>query len=182
MFAGQDLDQLKMQEIVIDCTSRARLGCGVVLLCGHALQFESINYLMPIDVTLADETDLRRLVRIDELVKDLQAARNLSILVLDACRDNPLAEVLRRSVGSSRAAVSLAPGLAQVDSREGLLISFATQAGRTADDGDRRNSPYTEAFLRHIETPEEIGPSSGGLPTTSMPRPGDVSGRNCPSR
>jgi hypothetical protein len=38
-----------------------------------------------------------------------------------------------------------------------MIVSYATQAGRTAEDGQRRNSPYTTAFLKNIETNEEIG-------------------------
>jgi uncharacterized caspase-like protein len=47
---------------------------------------------MPIDAQLADEADLHRLMRVDDISADLQQARNLRVLILDACRDNPLAE------------------------------------------------------------------------------------------
>jgi Caspase domain len=99
---------------------------------------------------------LRLLARVDDIVADLQRARNLRILVLDSCRDNPLAEDLKRSIGATRG-VSIQRGLAKIDSPEGLIVAFATQAGRTAEDGLGRNSPYTTAFLKHIEAPEEIG-------------------------
>jgi Caspase domain/Sulfatase-modifying factor enzyme 1 len=111
---------------------------------------------MPVDAKLTDEADLRRMTRVDEIVADLQQAKNLRILVLDACRDNPLAEDLRRSIGLTRAA-SLQRGLARIDAPHGMIVAYATQAGRTAADGISRNSPYTAAFLKHIETPEEIG-------------------------
>jgi hypothetical protein len=38
-----------------------------------------------------------------------------------------------------------------------MIVAYATQAGRTAEDGDGRNSPYTAAFLRNVEAKEEIG-------------------------
>ena len=44
-----------------------------------------------------------------------------------------------------------------MDSPEGMIVSYATQAGRTAIDGTGRNSPYTAAFLNHIEETDEIG-------------------------
>jgi hypothetical protein len=112
--------------------------------------------LAPVDVKLTDEADLRRMVRVDDIVADLQQAKNLRILVLDACRDNPLAEELKRSIGTTRA-LPLQRGLAKIDSPQGMIIGYATQAGRTADDGTGRNSPYSAAFLRHIEEQEEIG-------------------------
>jgi hypothetical protein len=123
---------------------------------GHALQFNGINYLMPVDAKLTDEADLRRLSRVDDLVADLQQAKNLRILVLDSCRDNPFVEDLKRSVGLSRG-VSVQRGLAKLDNPQGMIVSYATQAGRTAEDGQGRNSPYTAAFLKNIEAPQEIG-------------------------
>jgi hypothetical protein len=86
----------------------------------------------------------------------MQPAKNLRILVLDSCRDNPLAEQLKRSIATARG-VSIGRGLAKIDSPEGMIIAYATQPGRTADDGDGRNSPYTAAFLKNVETKEEIG-------------------------
>src|ERR1700759_5622752 len=99
---------------------------------------------------------MRLMLRVDDVVADLQQARNLRILVLDSCRDNPLAEDLRRSIGKTRA-VSLQRGLAKIDGAQGMIVAYATQAGHTAADGDGANSPYTAAFLKHIEEDAEIG-------------------------
>jgi hypothetical protein len=95
------------------------------------------------------------MVRADEVLADLQQAKNLRILVLDACRDNPFAEELRRAVGQSRG-IGVGRGLAKMESPEGTIISYATQAGRTADDGTGRNSPYTSAFVEHISDKQNI--------------------------
>ena len=76
--------------------------------------------------------------------------------MLDSCRDNPFAEDLKRSVGLSRG-VSVQRGLAKIDNAQGMIVSYATQAGRTAEDGSGRNSPYTSAFLKNIELQDEIG-------------------------
>lgn len=86
----------------------------------------------------------------DEILADLQQAKNLRILVLDSCRDNPFAEDLKRSLGRSRNA-AFSRGLAKMENPHGTIISYATQAGRTADGGSGRDSPYTGAFLRHIQ-------------------------------
>ena len=67
-----------------------------------------------------------------------------------------LAEDLKRSIGLTRAA-SLQRGLARIDAPQGMIVAYATQAGRTAADGVSRNSPYTAAFLKHVETQDEIG-------------------------
>jgi hypothetical protein len=154
---GLDLDRSGMDEATIRF-ARAVRDADVALLyySGHAMQFAGINYLIPTDAKLSDEADLRRMTRVDEVVADLQQARTVRILVLDSCRDNPLAEELKRSIGVSRAA-SMQRGLARIDTPQGMIVAFATQAGKTAADGSGRNSPYTGAFLNHIETPDEIG-------------------------
>ena len=152
-----DLNKAAMDEVTIRFARAAR-GADVALFyySGHALQFAGVNYLAPIDARLTDEADLRRMVRLDEMVQDLQQAKSLRILVMDACRDNPLAEQLKRSLGTTRA-LSLQNGLAKIDSPEGMIVAYATQAGHTAEDGVGRNSPYTAAFLKNIEAKDEIG-------------------------
>jgi uncharacterized caspase-like protein len=154
---GLDLDKAGMEEKTISFARAARTAdIAIFYYSGHALQYGGVNYLAPVDAKLIDEADLRRMTRVDEIVADLQQAKNLRILVLDSCRDNPLADQLKRSIGASRA-VSIQRGLAKIDSPEGMIVSYATQAGRTASDGNGRNSPYTTAFLKHIEERDEIG-------------------------
>ena len=157
IIVATDLYKAGMDEAMIKFARAARAAdVAMFYYTGHALQFGGINYLVPVDAQLNDEADLRRLVRVDDVIADMQTARNLRILVLDSCRDNPLAEQLKRSVGTARSA-SIGRGLAKIESPEGMIIAYATQAGRTADDGDGRNSPYTTAFLKNVETKEEIG-------------------------
>lgn len=152
-----DLDKAGMDEAMIKFARAARTAdVAMFYYTGHALQFGGINYLVPVDAQLNDEADLRRLVRVDDVIADMQPAKNLRILVLDSCRDNPLAAQLKRSIGTTRSA-SIGQGLAKIDSPEGMIIAYATQPGRTAEDGDGRNSPYTTAFLKNVETKEEIG-------------------------
>ncbi len=157
IMVATDLDKAGMDEAMIKFARAARTAdVAMFYYTGHALQFGGINYLVPVDAQLSDEADLRRMVRVDDVIADMQPARNLRILVLDSCRDNPLAEQLKRSIGTARSA-SIGRGLAKIDSPEGMIIAYATQPGRTADDGDGRNSPYTTAFLKNVETKEEIG-------------------------
>jgi uncharacterized caspase-like protein len=157
IIVATDLDKAGMDEAMIKFARAARTAdVAMFYYTGHALQFGGINYLVPVDAQLNDEAELRRLVRVDDVIADMQPAKNLRILVLDSCRDNPLAEQLKRSIGTARS-TSIGRGLAKIDSPEGMIIAYATQPGRTADDGDGRNSPYTTAFLKNVETKEEIG-------------------------
>jgi formylglycine-generating enzyme required for sulfatase activity len=152
-----NLDKQGMDETTLRFARAARdADVAMFYYSGHAIQFAGTNYLLPIDAKLDDENDLRLTTRVDEIVADLQQAKNLRVLVLDSCRDNPFAEQLRRSIGRTRA-VSIERGLAHIDAPHGMIIAYATQSGQTAEDGIGHNSPYTAAFLRHIEAPEEIG-------------------------
>jgi hypothetical protein len=151
-----NLDQIRMQEASIRFAREARTAdVALFYYSGHALQFAGVNYLVPIDAEVRDEADLRRMARADQILADLQQAKNLRILVLDACRDNPFAEDLKRSIGRSRSA-NVGRGLAKMESPDGTIISYATQSGRTADDGSGRNSPYTGAFLKRIVEKDNI--------------------------
>jgi uncharacterized caspase-like protein len=152
-----DLDQAAMQEATIRFARAAR-GADVAIFyySGHAMQYGGVNYLVPVDGDLRDEADLRRMARVDQILADLQQAKNLRILVLDSCRNTPIAEQLKRFIGLTRSA-TIGVGLAKMESPDGTIISFATQAGQEAEDGTgQRNSPYTKAFLNHIEEKEEI--------------------------
>ncbi len=151
-----DADKNAMEEATIQFARSARTAdVAVFYYSGHAMQFAGVNYLAPIDAKLRDEADLRRMTRVDEILSDLQQAKNLRILVLDSCRDNPLVAELKRSMGTTRS-VNVNTGLSKMDSPDGTIISYATQSGRTAEDGSGRNSPYTTAFLKHIEDKDDI--------------------------
>ena len=157
MITAINLSKIAMEEAFIKFSRVTReADVAIFYYAGHALQFGGTNYLVPVDAQLNDEADLRRLVRLDDIVADVQQAKNLRIIVLDSCRDNPFADQLRRSIGTSRGAY-IGRGLAKMDSPLGMIIAYATQAGRTADDGDGRNSPFTTAFLNNVERREEIG-------------------------
>jgi uncharacterized caspase-like protein len=154
---GLDLDRDGMEEKSIAFARSSRdADVALVYYSGHAMQRRGINYLMPVDAVLHDDADLRRLTRVDDIVDDLSQAKNLRILILDACRVNPLADEWSRSMELTRGP-PVDRGIARMVAPKGMIISFATQPNQTAADGQGRNSPYTMAFLKNIEAPDEIG-------------------------
>jgi Caspase domain len=157
VIGGSNLSQSEMQDLTIRFARMARdADVALFYYSGHAMQFNGVNYLMPIDAELKDEADLKRFTRVDDILEDLQQAKNLHILVLDSCRDNPLADALKRSIGQTRSA-TIRQGLVKMEAPVGTIISFSTQAGKTADDGHGRNSPYTTSFIKRIGERNEIG-------------------------
>jgi hypothetical protein len=150
---------------------------------GHGMQFAGTNYLMPVDAKLQDDADVPyELANVDDVIADLSRAKNIRIVILDACRDNPLAERLRMSLSTSRSA-AVSRGLARIERSQGLITAFATQPGQVAADGVKtRNSPFTRALLKYIAVPgieagtmfrrvaQEVNQSTGGtqLPELSV--------------
>ena len=124
---------------------------------GHGIQYRGTNYLMPIDARMDDEISINyELLRIDDVMFSLDRARGVKLLVLDACRNNPLLDrMLRR--GTTRD-VSVSRGLARVDPTRGMMIAYSTQADQVAVDGTGRNSPFTSALVKYIAEPGlEVG-------------------------
>jgi len=150
-----DANQATMKDAIRSFGSQLKTkgGVGLLFYAGHGVQARGENYLLPIGERPSSEEGLKADgVTASEAVDVMSAAKNsLNIVILDACRDNPLAANLTRRLGTRSGAVSR--GLAQVDTSVGTLIAFSTQPGNVALDGEGRNSPFTTALLKSIEVP-----------------------------
>jgi hypothetical protein len=95
VFKGTDLGRLEMEDLAVRFARAAdRADMAVAFYAGHGLQVGGRNYLVPVDARVEDERDLRRLIAADDLVDDASTARKLAVVMLDACRDNPLSRGL----------------------------------------------------------------------------------------
>lgn len=122
---------------------------------GHGLQYDGTNYLVPRDAQLRSDTRLKQeTVALQDIISAIEKRSKIALIFLDACRDNPLADELQRTaVGKNRSA-TVPRGLARMDiNNPNTLVVFATAPGRTASDGKGRNSPFTEAVLKHMAEP-----------------------------
>ena len=145
-----DLDGLYDKLGEFDAASR-EADVTLFFYAGHGLQVDGRNWLAPVDARLHSKLDLKRgAVELDTVLEHMRGTKRL--VYLDACRNNPLAGDLARSLGRSRAAAAKR-GLARVTGVPGTLIGYATAPDDVAADGEGRNSPFTEALLAHIETP-----------------------------
>ena len=114
---------------------------------GHASQYQNKNYLTPIDAELKSENDYsRRHIDLDDVMAAMRS--NTRIVFLDSCRDNPLEKEKRWRTGAP-----VSRGLALVEKSRNTYIAYATAPGELAADGTGRHSPFTEALLQHIRTP-----------------------------
>ena len=123
---------------------------GFFWYAGHGVQAEGENFLLPVDIVGQTLSQVKRTsYSLNELLRELELAHNMvNVVILDACRNNPLP-------AESRAA---ARGLAIAPAIQDTFIMFSTAAGSVADDGGpgARNSPFTRAFLMHMGTPEAL--------------------------
>ena len=125
---------------------------AVLFYAGHGLRVNGRNYLAPINAKLESEADLDfEMVQLETILTQMEREPRINIVLLDACRDNPLAQNLARSMGTRSAAIGR--GLARVETGVGTLIAFATQPDNVALDGEGEHSPFTAALLKHMETP-----------------------------
>jgi uncharacterized protein (TIGR02246 family) len=120
---------------------------GLFYYAGHGIQVREHNFLVPADAqprTLADAD--QALIAATMLFRELQrhGGSRINIVILDACRDNPLPP----TVGAEQ------PGLGTMDAPTGTLISYSTQPGNVAMDGDGPNSPYTAALVDAMRHPD----------------------------
>ena len=152
VIVGTDLDLDGFYEKIGEFTAASRNAkVSLFFYAGHGLQVLDRNYLAPVDAILEKKLDLRRrTIELDVVLGEMRSQTNL--VFLDACRNNPLAGELARSMGLSRAQ-SANRGLARVEGGSEMFIAYATAPGEVAQDGEGRNSPFTAALLEHIQTP-----------------------------
>jgi uncharacterized caspase-like protein len=151
---GRDLDKRGMEQALARFSRLALTAdVGLVFYAGHGFQYQGQNYLVPIDAKLEDEFSFTfEMMRVEDVLGALGRAKNVRILLLDACRNNPLADRLARSLSRTRD-FGIWRGLAKIEQSQGMVIVYATQVNQVAADGVGRNSPFTTAFLKELEEP-----------------------------
>ncbi len=112
---------------------------------GHGVQVDGENYLIPTDANIKRQSDVRyKAVNIGQVLGSMTEAKdNLNIVILDACRDNPLPRSYR----------SANRGLARIEGPKGTILGFATSPGSVASDGDGENGIYTKHLLNNMQKP-----------------------------
>ena len=123
---------------------------AVVFYAGHGIEVGGENWLLPIDAELRSDIDVEHeAVGLKGVMLTVESASRLGLVILDACRNNPFAAKMKRSVRTR----SVAQGLVHVEPNANVLVAFSAKDGTLAADGDGRHSPFAAALLRHIETP-----------------------------
>ena len=153
-----DADRVVLTEALRAFTRRsAGADVSLVFYAGHGIEMDGVNYLLPVDARLERDVDVRfETVTLDDLLVSTSGA-SLRLVILDACRNNPLARSMRRTSASRSVSDGSLGDLKDDLLGDETLVAYAAAAGTTAADGRGRNSPYTAALLANLEQPLEIG-------------------------
>ena len=147
-----DLQATDMRRTLRDFADQARdSDIAVVYYAGHGIEIDGTNYLIPTDARLERDTDIYdEAFSLDRVLLAIEPARQLRLVIVDACRNNPFADTMKRTVTSR----SVSRGLARIEpTTTNTLVAFAAKAGLTALDGNSKNSPYATALVKYIATP-----------------------------
>jgi TPR repeat protein len=143
----RDADKPTMEQAIDLFTQEAPRGsAGLFFFAGHGVQIDGVNYLVPIGAQFRAASDVKyRAVAADWVLARMEeSGMAVKLLLLDACRDNPLGRSWTRT---------LSRGLTVMETPQGALIAYATSPGKTASDGPGRNSPFTVQLLRELAIP-----------------------------
>ena len=147
-----DLGGNEMRRAIRDFSDKMRnADMAVVYYAGHGIEVDASNYLVPVDAVLQRDIDVEdETISLNRVLQIIEPAKRLRLVILDACRDNPFAKTMKRTM-STRA---IGRGLASVEpTTSNTLSAFAAKGGSTVDDGGGSHSPFTTALLNNIATP-----------------------------
>ncbi len=131
-----------------DALSHSEGASALFYFAGHGVQIDGTNYLIPVKSDFETADDIKTdAISVQTIATSFEEAKvGVSLMILDACRDNPFAKKMTRSVGSTR-------GLSVVQSgggAKGSAIMFSTSPGDVALDGTGRNGVFTTALLKYV--------------------------------
>jgi tetratricopeptide (TPR) repeat protein len=123
---------------------------AVVYYAGHGLEIGGVNYMVPVDAKLAVDKDAEtEAVALEQVIAAVGAARKLHLVMLDACRDNPFAPAMQRTI----ALKLVDKGLSNIEPGAGFMVVYAAKHGETALDGKGIDSPFAIAVARDVKEP-----------------------------
>lgn len=121
-------------------------GVGLFYYAGHGVAVKGENYLVPVKADLKVQEDAEdESLRVNYVLETMESSKGtMNIVILDACRNNPLPTRSR----------SLGKGLAEIKQKIiGSIIMFATSPGDTAEDGNGKHGTYTQHLIEAIKKP-----------------------------
>jgi uncharacterized caspase-like protein len=148
--ARTDLGNTDFKRLIREFSTTARdADVAVMYFGGHGLAIGGANYLLPVDVKLASDLDAEdEAVSLDRVMRALQPAKGLKVVVLDAARDNPFARSMQRSKGAA------STGLARFEPEsDDTFVVYSARPGTLSEDVAGERSAFAEALLKNLAVP-----------------------------
>ena len=80
---------------------------ALIYFAGHGVEVAGENFLLPVDVNVRSNKDVQRQsISLKDLLKVVDSARKMRIVILDSCRDNPLGDAILHENGEVSGAAS----------------------------------------------------------------------------
>jgi tetratricopeptide (TPR) repeat protein len=148
---SNDLTRDKFFEVLRAFASDAeKADWAVVYYAGHGFEIGGVNYLVPVDAKLAADKDAEtEAVALEQVIAAVDGARKLRLVMLDACRDNPFAPTMKRTM----ALKLVDKGFSDIEPSSGFMVVYAAKHGETALDGEGTDSPFAVALARDVKEP-----------------------------
>ena len=122
----------------------------MVYYAGHGFEVGGINYLVPVDARLAVDKDAEtEAVALEQVLAAVGGARSLRLVLLDACRNNPFAPTMQRTI----ALKLVDKGFSDIEPSAGFMVVYAAKHGETALDGEGADSPFALALAHDLKEP-----------------------------
>jgi caspase domain-containing protein/Sel1 repeat-containing protein/putative peptidoglycan binding protein len=157
---GIDLTGAEMRQLLDDFSFRSETAeLALIYFAGHGVEVQGENYMIPVDADISSNMDVKRQsISLTQMLTTVERTRKMRIVILDACRNNPLGdfidEVETTNVADNLNDPNRLPdGLAPVDPERGTLVAFAARDGQVALDGAGDNSPYALALMDKMVIP-----------------------------
>jgi len=152
-----NVDQRAMSRALVSFNSELRPGDRAFFFySGHGFEVSGANYLLPTDVPYARsnqiELALDAAFSVEGIINGIRGrAARVTVVILDACRDNPFDPRNTRSSASNG-------GLAQIVAPEGVFVLMSAGAKQEAldrlwDNDGEVNSVFTRTFLSELAAP-----------------------------
>ena len=141
----------EFERLLIEFRNRLRENqnsIGLFYFSGHGMEIEGSNYLIPVDSVSAQRYDN---IELNKIIRDMESSNNqLDIIILDSCRDNPFINSFR--------SFNKRGGFKKIESiPRGLFISYATEPGKVAEDGEKgENGLFTKYLLFYMQQPLDL--------------------------
>ncbi|MCS3727404.1 caspase family protein [Bradyrhizobium betae] len=153
VISASDLTRDKFFEALQTFAAEAeKADWAVVYYAGHGFEIGGVNYLVPVDAKLAADRDAEtQAVALEQVIAAVGAARKVRLVILDACRDNPFAPTMQRTLSLKL----VDKGFSNIEPGAGFMVVYAAKHGETAIDGNNgADSPFSTALAREIKEPK----------------------------